>query len=134
MVPIRRLPQCPIVSPIHLSLTRFSPGLFVVLQEILYQPSFALIRLLKKILPFQSKTIFFFQLIAGRFWFFCLMYMCFLGCIFSAANMKLRIGLYLHICVAFYLASHQLMWHNKTIHDHGLKITSCCCFFGFRGN
>ena len=23
------------------------------------------------------------------------------------------------------------MWHNKRIYSHGLKITSCCCFFGF---
>ena len=40
---------------------------FVVLQEMLYQPFFALIRLLQKIMHFQSKTNFFFQLIAGRF-------------------------------------------------------------------
>ena len=45
----RRLLQ---LSPPLLSLTRFSPGLFVVLQEILYQPSFALIRLLQKIMHF----------------------------------------------------------------------------------
>ena len=32
-----------IVSPPPLSLNRFSPGLFVVLQEILYQPFFGLI-------------------------------------------------------------------------------------------
>ena len=48
-------------------LVMFSPGLFAVLQEILYQPSFALIRLLQKIMHFQSKTDFFFQLIPGRF-------------------------------------------------------------------
>ena len=53
-----------IVSPPPLPLTRFSPSLLVVLQEILYQP-FALIRLLEKIMHFQCKTIFFFQLIAG---------------------------------------------------------------------
>ena len=53
-----------IVSPPALPLTRFSPSLLVVLQEILYQP-FALIRLLEKIMHFQWKTIFFFQLIAG---------------------------------------------------------------------
>ena len=69
-----------IVSPLILSpLTRFSPGLFVVLQEKLYQSFFALIRLLQKILHFQSKTNFFFQLFAGRFWFYCFVYMCFLG-------------------------------------------------------
>ena len=56
-----RLPPNP-----TLSFTRFSTGLFVALQEILYQPSFALIRL-EKIMHFQSKTNFLFQLIAGRF-------------------------------------------------------------------
>ena len=40
MVSIRRLLQ---LSPSPLPLTRFSPGLFVVLQEIFYQPFFALI-------------------------------------------------------------------------------------------
>ena len=48
-------------------LTRFSPGLFVVLQELLYQSFFALIRLLQKIMHFHSKTNFLFQLIAGQF-------------------------------------------------------------------
>ena len=45
----------------------FSPGFFVVLQETLYRPSFPLIRLLQKIMHFQSKTNFFFQIIAGWF-------------------------------------------------------------------
>ena len=47
-------------SPPHPPLTRFSPGLFVVLQERLYQSFFALITLLQKIMPFQSKIDFFF--------------------------------------------------------------------------
>ena len=38
-----------IISLPPLSLTTFSSGLFVVLQQILYQPPFALIRLLQKI-------------------------------------------------------------------------------------
>ena len=54
-------------SPPHPPLTRFSPALFVVLQERLYQSFFALIRLLQKIMPFQSKINFFFQHIAGQF-------------------------------------------------------------------
>ena len=53
----------PIVSPSPLTLTRFSPGLFVVLQEILDQPSFALINELQKIMHFQGKTIFLFNLL-----------------------------------------------------------------------
>ena len=57
----------PIVSLPPFVLSRFSPSLFVVLQGILYQPFFVLIRLLPKIIHFQSKAISFFQLIAGRF-------------------------------------------------------------------
>ena len=49
MVSVRRLLQ---MSPLPFSLTRFSPGLLFVLQEIVYQPSFALIRLLQKIMHF----------------------------------------------------------------------------------
>ena len=49
MVSVRRLLQ---MSPLPFFLTKFSPGLLVVLQEIVYQPSFALIRLLQKIMHF----------------------------------------------------------------------------------
>ena len=52
----------------------------------------------------------------------------------SCSIMKLRIALYLHICIASYSACYQAMWHNKRIHGYVLKITSCCCFFRFRGN
>ena len=51
----------------------------------------------------------------------------------SSTIMKLQIPFYFHICIASYLASHQTMSH-KTIHDHGLKITACCCFFSSGGN
>ena len=64
MLIIRRLLE---LSPTPVLLTRLSPGLSVVLQEMLYQNFFAQIKLLQKIMHFQSKTIFFFQLIAGRF-------------------------------------------------------------------
>ena len=124
MVLIRRLFQ---LSPRPLPLTRFSPGLFVVLQEILYQPFFALIRLLQIIMHFKSKTIFFFQLIAGWSGFCCFVYMCFLGRLSQFCYHELQIASYLHICIASYLVSHQIMWHNRRIHNHGfLKITSCC--------
>ena len=43
--------------------TTLSPGMFVVSEKILCQPSFDLIRLLRKIIHFQRKKIFFFQLI-----------------------------------------------------------------------
>ena len=52
----------------------------------------------------------------------------------SSAIMKLRIALYLHMSITSYLTFHQIMWHNKRINRHGLKIRSCCCFFGFQGN
>ena len=49
-------------------LTRFSPGCF------------ALIRLLQKIMHFNSKINFIIQLIPDQFWYCCLVYICFLGC------------------------------------------------------
>ena len=55
------------LSPSFLPFSRFSPGFFLVLEEILYQTYFSLIRLLQKIVYFQSKTIFFFQLVSGQF-------------------------------------------------------------------
>ena len=65
-----------IFSP-PLSLTRISPGLFVVLQEMLYQISFALIKLLQKIMHFHSKkkNSFNLLLIAFEFAVLC-MYFC----------------------------------------------------------
>ena len=51
------LPQ--ILYPTSTLLTRFSPGLPVLLQEIFYQPSFALISLLAKDNAFSKKTTFF---------------------------------------------------------------------------
>ena len=67
------------------------------------------------------------------FYCFCFAYV-FLRVLFhSSTIMKLQIPFYFHICIASYLASHQTMSH-KTIHDHGLKITACCCFFSSGGN
>ena len=83
MVSIRRLLQ---LFPQPLSITRFSPGLLVVLQEIVYQPSFPFIRLLQEIMHFKSKTIFFFQLVAGWFWFCCFLCICFLVGAFSQSG------------------------------------------------
>ena len=70
MVPISRLLQ---LSPPPLSFTRFSPGLLVLLQEIVYQPSFALLRLLQKKFIFKVKQIFSFNLLLAGFGFaaFC---------------------------------------------------------------
>ena len=121
------------LSPPPLHLTRFPPDLFVALKEILFQPSFALINLLQKITHFQSKEKKSFILMLLDFDFIVL-------CVFfrvlfhSSSIMKLWIASYLDICIVSYWTYHQIMWHTKRIHDHGLKITSCCCFFGFRGN
>ena len=74
-----------IVSLPPFSITGFSPGLLVVLQEILYQPFFCsdLPDYCKKQCLFKVKHIFFFQLIAGRFWFCCFVSMCFSGRFFT---------------------------------------------------
>ena len=49
-----------------------------------------------------------------------------LGALFhSSFIMRLQAAAYYHICIASYLASRQIMWHNKRIHDNDLQITSC---------
>ena len=74
MVSIRTLLQLsPPNPPSYQVCTRF-----VCCFIILHHPSFVMIRLLRKITHFQSKTNFFCQLIAGWFWFCCFVYMCFL--------------------------------------------------------
>ena len=128
MMSIRRPLQ---LYPPFILLTTFSPGFFVALQEIFYQPSFSLIRLLQRITHFQSKNLFFSLLIAAWFCFCCCVYMCFFRVLFHFSAIMKQIASYLHICIASYLVSHQIMWYNKRIHDHSLIITSCCCFFGF---
>ena len=103
-----------------------SPSLFAVLLEILYKPY------AKKSIHFRSKTNFFFQLTGSRFCFCC--FDVFLRAHFySSAIMKLRIALYLYISIASYMTSRQIVWHNKRINGHGLKIRSCY-FFGFQWN
>ena len=62
----KKTPPSPPSPPPPLTPTRFSPGLFVSLQEIPCQLSFVLMRLLRKIMDFQRKTNFFYQLIAGQ--------------------------------------------------------------------
>ena len=58
MLSRRRLLQVP-PPPTSLSPTRFSPGLFVVLQEMLNQTSIAVIRLFAKDNAFSKKISFF---------------------------------------------------------------------------
>ena len=62
----KKTPPSPPSHPPPFTPTRFSPGLFVALQEIPCQLSFVLMRLLRKIMDFQRKTNFFSQLIAGQ--------------------------------------------------------------------
>ena len=128
MVSIRRLLQ---LYPPFLLLTKFSPGFFVVLQGILYQPSFSLIRLLERITHFQSKKFFSLYLLLLGFAFAVVCICVFFRVLFHFSAIMKQIGSYLHICIASYLVSDQIMWYNKRIHGHSLKITSCCCFFGF---
>ena len=85
---------------------------FVVFQAILYWP-FSLVRLLQKVIHWQSKLNFFFQLIADRFWLCCFVYV-FLRTLFqSSVIIKLQIASYLYTYIASYLASHQIMWHKQ---------------------
>ena len=78
--------------------------------------------LLQKVMHLARKTVFFFHLIAGWFW-FC-SFDVFLWALFHrSAIMKLTTNSF-----------RQIMWHNKIINAHGLKITSYCCFFDFWGN
>ena len=82
--------KAPPASPHPSPFIKFSPGLFVVLQAILYQTSFTLIRLLRKICIFKVKHLFV-QLITGRFYFAVLCV--FLRALFhSSVIMKLRIN------------------------------------------
>ena len=68
---------------------------------------------------FSTTKSFFFQLLVGRFCFGCFVYMFLKALVHSCVVMKLQMASYLHICIA-----------SKRINDHGLKITSCWCFFG----
>ena len=81
---------------------------------------------------FSKKTDFFFQLIAGRFWFCCFVYMCFLECFFTVLpswNLhNFHIICISLVCITFHLTSHQIMWLTR-IHGHGLQ-----AIFGFQGN
>ena len=81
MVSIKRLLE---VLPLtFLSPTRFSTCFFVVLQEMLDHPSFAVIRLFEKDNVFSKKINFYFQLFAGRFWFCFFVYMFFTAFFFT---------------------------------------------------
>ena len=53
----------------------------------------------------------------------------FLRTFFKVLSIKLEIASYLHKCMAAYLASHQILEHNRGIHGHSLKITSCFFLF-----
>ena len=91
--------QLPLLPP--LPFTRFLPDLFVDLQGILYQSFFALIRLSQKNKFSKQNNLFFNLLLVG--W---------LVLFHSSVIMKLRTALHLHICIASYLVSQEIMWHN----------------------
>ena len=121
-------------DPSPLPLRGFHQVLLVVLQEIIYQPSFALIRLLqkKKRCIFNVKQFFPFNILLVDFAVFCIFVSW--GVFHSSAIIKLQIASYLQsICIASFFASHQIMWRNKRNFGHSLEIISCCFVFLFRG-
>ena len=66
---------------------------------------------------FQIKTIFLFSTYC---WSVLIMLFCVSWCAFhSYAIMKLWIVSYLQMCIASYLISHQIRWHNRRIHGDG---------------
>ena len=126
-----------IVSLPPFSVTGFSPGLLVVLQEILYQPFFCsdLPDYCKKQCLFKVKHIFSFNLLLVGFDFVVLCL-----CVSQGAFSQF---LFAYICIASYSASHQMLWHNKRIHDRSshqrcswpwLENYKLLSFFVFLGN
>ena len=114
-------------------LTRFSPSLFVVLQEILHQPSFLLRSNYWKNNVFSKQNSFFPSTYCSLVLVLLFSVYEFLRTFFKVLPIKLEIASYLHKCMASYLASHQILEHNQGIHGHSLKIASCS-FFVFREN
>ena len=90
------------LSPSHPPISYQVFTRFVVLQEMLYQSFFVLIRLLRKIMHFQNKTNFLIQLILLVGFDFAVLCILF----HSSAIMKLQIALCLLIFIASYLTSH----------------------------
>ena len=75
----------------------------------------------KKIMHFQNKTSFF-----SYCWSVLIFLICVCasyGAFHSSDIMKLQIVSYLHLCITFYLVSHQVM-NNKRIYDQGLPLFS----------
>ena len=106
----------PSPSPPLLSLTRFSPVLFVVSQEMLYQSFFFLIwsmRILQKNV-FAKQNRFFVSTCCCSILMLLFCVYVFLRALFhSSVIMSLRIASCLHICIASYLVSHQTaIWQN----------------------
>ena len=87
-------------------------------------------QILQKIMQFQSKTNFLFQLIAGQFWLCCFVYVFLRTLFYSSAIVKLRMALHLLICIASFLSSHQIMWHKKTIYCKSQAVVAFLCFQG----
>ena len=91
---VKMLSQLP---PPHPALISFSPGLFLELQEILYQLSFALIRLFQKIMHFEIKKKFSSNLLLVSFD-FAILCLCVSWAPFNGSTiMKLQIASYLYI-------------------------------------
>ena len=97
------------LSPPHPPTSYYVFTRFVVLQEMLYPPFSAAIRLLQNIIHFQSKKKLLIDKLLVDFDFTVLCICVFRVLFHSSGIMKLRIALYLHIFTASYLTSHQIM-------------------------
>ena len=83
----------------------------------------------KNTMHFQCKTIFSFQHIAGRFWFCCFLYICFLGCFSQFCHHKTTNSfIFAKYMYSVIFGPHQIMWRNKRNFGHILEIISCCFF------
>ena len=68
-----------------------------------------------RIMHFQRKTVFFSTCWRSVLILLFCVYVFLRALFYSFAIMKIRTALYLHICIASYLASHQIIWHNKKL-------------------
>ena len=111
--------------PPSLPIITFSPGLLVVLQEILYQLSCALIRLLCSNGFLKENNFFSIYGWSVLVVLFCVYVS--LGTFWLCCHLE-NMNQWSLVCIASYLASHPIMLHNKRIHGHGLKIKIWLCF------
>ena len=120
-----------IVSPPPFSITGFSPGLLVVLQEILYQSLFCfdLPDYCKKRCLFKVKHIFFSTYCCSVLILLFCVYV-FLRALFHSSCLHIYAQLPIRPLIKCCGITKGFMTETATrgVHGHGLKITSCCRF------